>query len=64
LLRTIFAALSPLCDSLEQLRELARLLEEQPESVIYDPRPTKQKIKKQQNEVAARHQGGCRRTDI
>jgi hypothetical protein len=28
-------------DSLEQLRELARLMEEQPESVIYGPRPTK-----------------------
>jgi len=26
-------------DSLEQLRELARLLEEQPESVVYGPRP-------------------------
>ena len=28
-------------DSLEQLRELARLLEEQPESVVYGPRPAK-----------------------
>jgi paraquat-inducible protein B len=28
-------------DSLEQLRELARLMEEQPESVIYGPRPAK-----------------------
>ena len=27
-------------DTLEQLRELARLLEEQPESVVYGPRPT------------------------
>jgi ABC-type transporter Mla subunit MlaD len=27
-------------DSLEQLRQLARLLEEQPESVLYGPRPT------------------------
>ena len=26
-------------DSLEQMRELARLLEDQPESVIYGPRP-------------------------
>ena len=26
-------------DSLEQMRELARLLEEQPESVVYGPRP-------------------------
>ena len=26
-------------DSLEQLRELSRLLEEQPESVVYGPRP-------------------------
>ncbi len=26
-------------DSLEQLRELARMLEEQPESVVYGPRP-------------------------
>jgi paraquat-inducible protein B len=28
-------------DSLEQLRELARLMEEQPESVVYGPRPAK-----------------------
>jgi paraquat-inducible protein B len=28
-------------DSLEQLRQLARLLEEQPESVVYGPRPAK-----------------------
>ena len=27
-------------DTLEQMRELARLLEEQPESVVYGPRPT------------------------
>ncbi len=30
-------------DSLEELRELARLLEEQPESVVYGPRPPKEK---------------------
>jgi len=29
-------------DSLEQMRELARQLEEQPESVVYGPRPAKQ----------------------
>ena len=27
-------------DTLEQLRELARLMEAQPESVVYGPRPT------------------------
>jgi paraquat-inducible protein B len=32
-------------DSLEQLRELARQLEEQPESVVYGPRPSKAKPK-------------------
>jgi len=30
-------------DSLEQLRELSRLLEEQPESVVYGPRPAPEK---------------------
>jgi paraquat-inducible protein B len=30
-------------DSLEQMRELSRLLEEQPESVVYGPRPPKEK---------------------
>ena len=30
-------------DSLEQLRELARQLEEQPESVVYGPRPPEEK---------------------
>ena len=32
-------------DSLEQLRQLARLLEEQPESVVYGPRPPGEKPK-------------------
>ena len=32
-------------ESLEQMRELARLLEEQPESVVYGPRPPKEKRK-------------------
>ena len=30
-------------DSLEEMRELARLLQEQPESVVYGPRPAKVK---------------------
>jgi len=32
-------------DSLEQLRHLARLLEEQPESMVYGPRPAKKKTR-------------------
>ncbi len=32
-------------DSLEQMRQLARLLEEQPESVVYGPRPPGEKTK-------------------
>ena len=35
-------ALPAIRDSLEQLRELARMLEEQPESVVYGPRPAKE----------------------
>jgi paraquat-inducible protein B len=30
-------------ESLDQLRELARMLEEQPESVVYGPRPPQEK---------------------
>jgi hypothetical protein len=33
-------ALPAIRDSLQQLRELARVLEEQPESVVYGPRPS------------------------
>jgi hypothetical protein len=32
-------------ESLEQLRELARLLQDQPESVVYGTRPPKEKGK-------------------